>query len=371
MIGYLKNLARNAFDRIGIRTDVKFVVFCSDDWGGIRIRSTSERDALMKAGIDMDSNRFDKYDCLESNRDLERLFEILLKYRDRQGRHPIFTAVMNVANPDFKKIYDSGYQKYFYEPFTETLKRYPNHDKVLAYIKSGIDNKIFQPEYHGREHLQTRWWMSELRYGGKLVSEAFKHEYFMLSGKYLEDVRFRGLGAAFDVVDEEDISLQKDIINDGLKLFEQIFGYKSCYFTAPSMHYNYQLEEVLHSNEVVWLDVAKIRLMPIRTNTTSLRLHYLGQRNKYRQRYLVRNAVFEANMDGGGDGVDLCLRRIADSFNNKKPAIISNHRASFVGGINDENSIKGVEALDKLLSSILKKWPDVVFASVRDLNHLL
>lgn len=61
----------------------------------------------------MDSNRFDKFDTLESNEDLEKLFDILLSFKDHNGNHPVITAVTNIANPEFDKIRENNFEHYF------------------------------------------------------------------------------------------------------------------------------------------------------------------------------------------------------------------------------------------------------------------
>ena len=91
---------------------------------------------LVDLGIPIQNNPYCKYDALEANAELEYLFEVLSQYKDSNGNHPVFTGVNVVANPDFDKIKASGFQQYFYEPFTETLKKYPVHDRVCQDRKS-------------------------------------------------------------------------------------------------------------------------------------------------------------------------------------------------------------------------------------------
>ena len=64
--------------------------------------------------------------------------------------------------------------------------------------------------------------------------------------------------------------------------------------------------------------------------------------------------------------VILQILQNANFFTNQ-PAIISNHRASFVGGISVLNRDNGLQSLDLLLKSILSKWPDVEFVPIRDI----
>lgn len=84
------------------------------------------------------------YDALESNDDLTALFEIFFQFKDKNGNHPVFTAINVVANPEIGKIQIEGFNQFYYEPFTETFKRYPHHIKVYDLWKEGADkNYLF------------------------------------------------------------------------------------------------------------------------------------------------------------------------------------------------------------------------------------
>lgn len=84
------------------------------------------------------NNRFDKFDTLETNGDMESLYEVLLKHKDHKGNHPIITAVSNVTNPDFKKIKEDNFQNYYFESIDKIYQRYPESNKVLELVKQGI-----------------------------------------------------------------------------------------------------------------------------------------------------------------------------------------------------------------------------------------
>jgi hypothetical protein len=99
--------------------------------------------------------------------------------------------------------------------------------------------------------------------------------------------------------------------------------------------------------------------------------NYLGKKKKSGLKILVRNTVFESNMSESDNGVSRCMHDIEESFKAKQPAFISNHRASFVGGIDIKNHDKGMKALDQLFNSILQKWPYVEFISINDLQQSL
>ena len=92
----------------------------------------------------------------------------------------------------------------------------------------------------------------------------------------------------------------------------------------------------------------------------------MGQKNKFGQYYLVRNAFFEPSLEPGKDWVADCLKRINIAFRWSKPAIIA-HRLNFIGAIHEENRTKNLELLKRLLLEIVKLWPDVEFKSSDEL----
>jgi hypothetical protein len=110
----------------GKKINGKFLVIECDDWGSIRMPSKEVLDTLLKADIKI-PDEWSHIDTLADKQDLEYLFDILLSVKDKNGRPAVMTPVTCVANPDFKKIKESGFSQYFYEPFTETLKRYGRH----------------------------------------------------------------------------------------------------------------------------------------------------------------------------------------------------------------------------------------------------
>ena len=122
-----KSILKDLSSRLGWSTKRHIVVFESDDWGSIRMPSMESFKRLEKLGLDLrsaDAERYNLNDSLATASDLAGLFEVLSKAKDSSGNHAVFTPVSIVANPDFQKIKESGSEEYFYEPFTETLKRF-------------------------------------------------------------------------------------------------------------------------------------------------------------------------------------------------------------------------------------------------------
>src|SRR5687767_9525884 len=132
-------LLRNGRNMIGWSTDRKILVIESDDWGAIRMPSSQVYEDLLAKNIPVNRSYFNRNDSLESNNDLDALFEVLTKYRDVNGAHPVITALCVVANPNFERIRRNGFENFEYEIVSDTFTRYGNsRNRVLDLWREGI-----------------------------------------------------------------------------------------------------------------------------------------------------------------------------------------------------------------------------------------
>lgn len=363
------SLAKKILSLLEFRPSGKLILFCSDDWGSIRVRSAKDRSELIRKGISMDTNRFNRYDTLESNDDLDQLLSVLKRHRDTHGRNPVLTLVMNVANPDFESIRRSNYEQYSFKPLQSTLRSYSNSDQVISLYRQGLQERLLDFQFHGREHIQINAWMKALRCNDEKARIAFDHEFFFLNNEDLSSNQYQNLGEAYNFSSKLELMNQQEIIKSGVNLFQELWGYYPVSFTAPSMMYNDALNETLSQAGIRLLDVPRLRSIPIGNNKYKRKLHYLGQSNKLNQKYITRNAVFETNLKDSD--VDSCLGQIQNAFTMNQMVIVSNHRASFVGGIDERNRTEGLRKLDELFTRIIKTWPNVEFIGMRELYSIL
>jgi len=353
----------------GWRTAEKLIVIESDDWGSIRMPSLKVFKNLTEAGIDLisdEGSRFNKFDSLATEEDLASLFGILASVDDSTGRHAVITPFSLVANPDFGKIRDSNFTEYHYEPFTETLRKYPGCENAFDLWQQGIHERLFVPQFHGREHLNVRIWLRALQQGSEKILTAFNNEMWGISTAGDPSVGAE-LQAAFDVLDSSDLSYQGGVISSGLALFRELFGYGSTCFVPPNGPFNSKLETVCHNGGIRYLSAPKIHSEPLPGGKKRIRLHWLGQKSREGIIYLTRNCHFEPSQPGK-DWVDSCLKDIDTAFKWRKPAIISSHRVNFIGAINKTNRSQGLEQLQLLLNTILKTWPDSQFLTSAELG---
>ncbi|MCX7548862.1 polysaccharide (de)acetylase [Xanthomarina sp. F1114] len=363
----LKNIIKNLSNLPGWRTNRKIVVIESDDWGSIRMSSKLAYNKLLKAGVNIEKGagaRYNKYDTLASNKDLSFLFETLNSVKDKNNHSAKITALSLTANPDFDKIKESNFQKYYYESFFKTLERY-NMDCTQKLWQEGYNSNIFVPEFHGREHLNVCAWLRALQAEDKEALLAFDQGIWGYNRK--EGIGFQ---AAFDLELFSDLEEQKRIIKDGLRFFEELHGHKARFFVPPNGPLNNQLEKVAADGGIQYISSPKIQSEPIGQGQSKKHFRYLGKRNGHNQNYITRNAFFEPSGSNRNE-IHGCLSEIELAFKWKKPAIISSHRVNYIGGLSESNRDDSLKLLNELLKSIVKKWPNVEFMTSSELGDII
>jgi hypothetical protein len=368
------NLRIHFSNAIGKSINRKIVVLESDDWGSIRTYGSEAYNFMKQHELAVDNNHYG-YDALESNQDFEMLFNVLYEYKDSTGRHPVITPLCNMGNPDINKIIESGYSQYFFQPLHETIKEYPQHDKLLEYWKYGSEHRLFVPALHGREHININRFMDILRTGDVGFRLMLNQKSVGVSG-YKGMIYPNYLGALHPQYKSE-IPALHHVLREGGKLFKKYTGFDPEFFVAPNAEEPKELEATLHEIGVKYIGRAKRRIYPLGDGAFKSEWNWFGKQNEYRQTILVRNAFFEPVCFGEKDKehitdwVDHCLHHVEIAFKWKKPAVISTHRVNYIGYISTSNREKGIKALRRLLKSIITKWPDVEFMTSMELGALL
>jgi len=328
-------------------------------------------DKMLNAGIRVDNCPYNQFDSVESQEDLEALFSVLTKFTDIQDNHPIITTNFVVANPDFRKIRASGLTKYYFEPFTNTYRRYPFSGDVIKLWDQGIAEKLVYPQYHGREHLNVNRWMKALQQNLPETKLAFDHNLFGFSTTITKERR-RSYLSAFDFDDIIELEDHKKILAEGLEIFKKIFGFASESFIATNYTWHSSLEGTLADNGVKYIQGRFVQIEPSgSSHPPALKQHRLGRFNKFDQLYLTRNAYFEPSLESNIDPIAGCLKDISIAFRWKKPAIISSHRLNYIGRIVKKNRKYNLKLLEDLLNSITNRWKNVEFMNSVQLGAII
>ena len=366
IIANLKNLP-------GKKTNRKLVVIFADDYGSIRMRDRGAYHNLLDAGIAVDKTRYG-FDTICTTDDLQRLFEVLTSVKDKNGHYACFTPFANIANPDFEKIKESGFEKYYREPFTETMQRLGKaYDGAYELWKQGIAETIFCPEYHGTEHICVRRFMKALLECHKSTMLAFENG-SVCCPSLPNETPIHNSTTTFDIEHASDNESLKDDIRVGLAMFEELIGYRSSQFTPGASIYSPALHPTLKECGVNTIHVNRYKAYPLGDGKCVKKFLYNGKRNECGQHYLVRNCPFEPFFDNCAEKTNVvatCLKNVESAFNMHAPALISTHRVNFAGAIETTHRDKSLEQLGILLKEIVKRWPDAEFVSGRQLTDIM
>lgn len=375
MIERLKsNIRRNIVNARGWRTDRKIIVIESDDWGMIRMASSRIQKELRIKGYKIHECPYNSNDRIESDEDIKLLREVLLSVKDKHGNPAKFTLNNVVANPDFRKIKNDKFENYYYETFSETLKKKKDSINVVSLVKQGIGENIFQPQLHGREHINLRLWFERLKSGDPVTIEAFNQKMYTIHHSGAISGRRDNLDAFGNTTLKGDSFDYIKIIKEAQQIFHDTWGFKSTSFIAPCYVWHPSVEKVLKNEGVKYIQGTHVQRVPIDNYSFQVKrkYHYMGQKNKIGQFYLVRNCFFEPAADRiKSNIIDKVLNEIKVSFRYKKPAIISSHRVNYIGSLNPENRSQNLMLLEELLQKIIKLWPDVEFMSSDQLGSLI
>lgn len=356
----------------GFHTERHLVVIESDDWGSIRMPSAEVYRKLQKAGDHPENDAFLRNDCLENVADLTALFEVLTSVKDKNGSPAVMTANFAMANPDFDKI-DPINDAYFFEPFTDTYKRYYPDQDVFSCVQDGIKSSCFVPQLHCREHMNVNRWMNDLKQQKYDTVIAFQNHMIGTGASFSQENPF-GYMDAFNSNFTSDAELS-NVVHEAMELFENTFGKKSETFVASCFVWNDALEKALCEVGVRGIQSGCWQNLPVCTeegNALRRKLRFTGQKNRIGQVYTVRNCTYEpAYQQTPMKSAKECLDQIMRAFHNRKPAIINSHRFNYIGSINRENARENLKGLSWLLQTIIENIPNAEFISTAELLRII
>lgn len=358
---------RHLSNVLGKTTKRRLLSFFVDDYGAVINSNISNQNLFLSRGGKLGSNRFSKFDTLETNEDLEALFDVLTSFKDINGNYVAWTPLAVCANPDFERIRKDSYSNYYYEELDKTLSKTNNGQNVLTLMRQGISEGFYMPQYHGREHINVNILMNALQSNNKNVRLAFDHNSLYT---FLGEDGIVGSNQPFRIVKDTDIPYYSDIIIDGLECFKRVYGYNAIHFNAPGNRENGKLASIIARHGISYLETDKIKHEYLGNGKWKRELHWNGEKNKFGQHYIIRNCVFEPTYDFS-DWAEYTFKQIKIAFKWNKPAIVSSHRVNFAGGISESNRERGLSELTKLIRLVQDSFPEVEFVNSKQLFKIL
>lgn len=362
------DIKKNLVNIPGWRTKRKLLVIESDDWGSIATPDLKTFETLVSMGLPLDKSYFAKYDSLESADDLAHLYDVLHSVKDKNGNPACLTACSVVANPDFEKIVETNLQEYFFETSVNTYKRYPHTEKTPELIKQGINDGLYFPQLHGREHLNPLEWLKQIK-ANELERIAFDYSTLPQLPKPMSSSRKLGYLSAFDFEDISEFNGFEKILNEAAELFHEQFGFISKSFIAPTSVRSEMMNAFLKNIGVDFHHSGSFTTTKYEGYQS--KNFFWGHKTKEGQLHWRRNVRFEPSLDFSSSWAENALRDIDVVFRWGKPAVLSSHRVNYIGSIHEKNRVNGLKHLGRLLREVVKRYPDIEFITSEQLGEIM
>lgn len=347
-----------------------FVIEC-DDYGSLRTPSLEAYDFLKKNKLIGDGFH-DKYDSIENEEDLKLMFQVLRSHKDLKENHAKVTPFFNTTNPDSKGIINDNFSNYYYLNYQDTLKSVGICDSAVNNLwEEGIKINLFKPQYHGMEHVNVPILKKLLKANNTDLKKSLSIGFFHPKLKELS--QYQSLRAAFFFDNNFEKEELKNRIGEGIDIFKSYFNYSPTVFCPSNGVFHEDFKPSLYEKGVKTIVESGRRRYPNgKGGATVIRKYKFGEYSK--KTGLVnysRNVTFEPTRDGITKSISKAIDEIKLAFRWNKPAVVATHRTNFSGHLHPINREKGLEALDQLLSTIVKKWPNVEFMHSDELSELI
>ena len=127
------------------------VLLQSDDWGRVGVRDREGYELLRHSEVHLGENPYDYY-SLETAEDVIALRDLLKRHRDSTGRPACMVMNFLLANLDFKKIADTGFEQIHLFPLSQGLPGDWKRPGLFEAYRQGISDDVFYPALHGLTH---------------------------------------------------------------------------------------------------------------------------------------------------------------------------------------------------------------------------
>lgn len=326
----------------------RYIIIESDDWGMERALTSDTIEWMAKKYGKENFTRWTT-DALETNEDLDMLFELLDTYKNKFGSCPVITANFITQNID----YDTT-DKLTFKPVSEGFNK--ESEDIRGKYKYGIDNGFLFPQLHGFSHYNLT--SLEDYFNSDEGKEAFLKKYLPAKSTIKSNLSF----LQGELCNENSESGR---ISEASEVFFRMFGFYSASLIPPKYVLDRNLIKVVVKSKVTMIQSSN-RL------TDSEKKRYLIPyfREKYGIIWSIRNARLDP-YPGYDFNHEQCLESIKTAFENNSPAIIDFHRVNISGKYAPEYRQRTMTELKKLFDGIYRSWTEVKFIHSQKLNEML
>lgn len=287
---------------------------------------------------------------------LNRLVDVLARYRDQNGRHPVMTLALVLAVPDGPAIRLDG--QYHRRKLDDPL-----FIPVRKAIERGRAAGVFALQLHGLEH----YWPA-----GLMASTDPEVRVWLtvdLPGtteKLPPHLQSRWVDASVLPSRPLDRSTVEAAVNEEVSLYQHLFGQSPCVAVPPTFVWTEDVERAWARAGVEFVVTPGLRSSC--RNAAGLpdcdRGPFYNNQPGLGVTYLVRDDYFEPERN---HRAERGLAALAQKWTQRRACLLETHRSNFIG----DEATRSLAEIDRLYTLALEHYPDLRFVSTAELGHAL
>ena len=333
------------------------VALQSDDWGRVGVRDKEGFNTLRSQGLRLGEHPYDLY-TLETAEDVSELTGLLSRHRDGTGRSPCLTINVCTANLDFAKMRQEDFRRTILLPLSKGLPGSWSRPGLFDAYRSGMEQGVLRPGLHGTTHFSNAAVSRALAKKGdraKLLRTLWKAEtpYIFWRMPWIGYEYWSPEEPHGGFLNAELLSLQ---VQAAARMFRDLFGVSPFSACAPGYRSNADTCRA-------WAQ-AGVRIAENGTGD-GLRPPHIDE---FGILHIFRTLDFEPSQQELEIGK--YLEVAAACFDRGLPLTISVHSINFHSTLKDFRS-PTLAALDRLLSALEFKYPELVYVNDDDLYRLV
>jgi hypothetical protein len=286
------------------------------------------------------------------------LTDILSRYQDQNGRHPVMTLALVLAVPDGRAIRQDG-------QYHRLLLDAPLFVPVRQAIERGRAAGVFALQLHGMEHY---WPAGLMASTDPAVMAWLAAESPGTTEKLPAPLQSRWVDASVLPSRPLDPSVVEAAVREETGLFQRLFGELPRVAVPPTFVWTEAVERAWAQAGVAFVVTPGLRSAC--RNATGLPDCDSGpiynNQPGHGVTYLVRDDYFEPER---GHRAERGVSALAHKWGERRACLIETHRSNFIG--DDAVVTRSLAEVDHLYALALEHHPDLRFVSTEELGRAL
>lgn len=289
---------------------------------------------------------------------LNLLADILSRYRDQNGRHPVMTLALVLAVPNGRAISQDG-------QYHRLLLDAPLFVPVRQAIERGRATGVFALQLHGMEHY---WPASLMASTDPAVMAWLAAEPPGTTEKLPSPLQSRWVDASVLPSRPLEPSVVEAAVKEEAGLFQRLFGEPPRVAVPPTFVWTEGVERAWAHAGVAFVVTPGLRSAC--RNATGLPDCDSGplynNQPGHGVTYLVRDDYFEPER---GHRAERGLAALAHKWGERRACLLETHRSNFIG--DDAGVTRNLAEVDRLYALALEHHPGLRFVSTEELGRVL